>query len=59
MMDAVKAGLAEPLPINGKVNPSDILTKPLNGEETKVMRQDLLGIKVMDKVSGVRKPKGK
>ena len=59
MMDAVKAGLAEPQPISGKVNPSDILTKPLNGEETKVMRQDLLGIKVMDKASGVKKPKGK
>ena len=57
MMDAVKAGLAEPHPIDGKYNPSDILTKSLNGVDTKLQREDLLGINVMDKMMGLRKPK--
>ena len=58
MMDAVKAGLAEPCGIKGDFNPSDILTKPLDGVKTKMMREDLLGITIMDKNQGDKKPKG-
>ena len=58
MMDATKAGLVEPLGISGDCNPSDILTKALDGVKTKLMREDLLGINLMDKEKGVKKPKG-
>ena len=57
MMDAIKAGLAEPHSIMGEYNPSDSLTKALNGPKTKMMREDLLGIKLMDKKKGVKFPK--
>ena len=47
----------EPHSINGELNPSDCLTKALDGTKTKVMRDDLLGLKLMDKMKGKTVPK--
>ena len=57
MMGAIKAGLVEPHPIQGTHNPSDCMTKTLNGTKTKEMRDDLLGLHLMDKIKGKRLPK--
>ena len=57
MMDAIKAGLVEPHSIQGELNPNDCLTKALNGTKTKVMREDLLGLKLMDEMNGKTVPK--
>ena len=57
MMDSIKAGLVEPHSIQGELNPSDCLTKALNGTRTKVMRDDMLGLNLMNKMKGKTVPK--
>ena len=57
MMDSIKAGLVEPHSIQGELNPSDCLTKALNGARTKVMRDDMLGLNLMNKMKGKTVPK--
>ena len=57
MMGSIKAGLVEPHSIKGELNPSDCLTKALNGIKTKLMRDDMLGLKLMNKMEGKKVPK--
>ena len=47
----------EPHAISGECNPSDCMTKALNGVKTKAQRDDLLGISLMDKAKGKKLPK--
>ena len=56
MMQAIENGEVEAHGIVGNLNPSDILTKGLDGPSTTIQRQDLLGIKLMDKYKGVTIP---
>ena len=57
MMDAIANGISEAHGIMGKYNPSDNLTKGLDGSTTTLQRQDMLGIKLMDKYKGVTIPR--
>ena len=56
MMDAIMNGDIEAHGIMGKFNPSDNLTKGLDGPNTTLQRQDMLGIALMDKAKGVTIP---
>ena len=56
MMDSIANGIIEAHGIMGKYNPSDNLTKGLDGSTTTLQRQDMLGIKLMDKHKAVTIP---
>ena len=56
MMDAISNGEIEAHGIAGKLNPSDSFTKGLDGPTLKMQREDMLGIKLMDKQDGVTIP---
>ena len=55
-MQSIEEGDVEAHGIVGRLNPSDILTKGLDGPTTTIQRQDLLGITLMNKKSGVTIP---
>ena len=57
MMQAIENKEIEAHGIAGRLNCSDILTKGLDGPSTTLQRHDLLGLKLMDKLSGVTIPK--
>ena len=56
MMGAIANGEIEAHGIMGKYNPSDALTKGLDGPTTTAQRHDMLGIALMDKGNGVTVP---
>ena len=56
MMEAIQEKIAEAHGIMGKFNPADMFTKALNGPDTTKWRLDLLGIKLVDKVQGLKLP---
>ena len=56
MMEAIMNKQAEAHGISGKFNPADMYTKPQDGPTTTKWRLDLLGIKLVDKVQGVKIP---
>ena len=56
MMGAIANGEIEAHGIMGKYNPSDALTKGLDGPTTTAQRHDMLGIALMDKAKGITIP---